>query len=124
MAVTFATPTRRTVDRPSVWVLLSYAALSTLVFGRSRSDRSRGHERGAAKAEIASTRREDDGPQLKGERADERGRGRRAEKPWQIPWAGWKDILWRSYQEVADDRLLAVAAGVVFYGLLAVFPAI
>jgi len=54
----------------------------------------------------------------------ERGRGRRAEKPWQIPWAGWKDILWRSYQEVADDRLLAVAAGVVFYGLLAVFPAI
>src|SRR3954470_16199618 len=103
MAVTFVTPTRRAADRPSVWVLLSYAALSTLVFGRprsSRSDRSRGHEQGAAKAEIASNRGEDnDGPQLKGER----GRGRRAEKPWQIPWAGWKDILWRSYQVVADD---------------------
>src|ERR1700689_2486714 len=24
-------------------------------------------------------------------RATERGRGRRAAAPWQIPWAGWKD---------------------------------
>ena len=36
----------------------------------------------------------------------------------------WKDILWRTYQRTSDDRLLAVAAGVVFYGLLALFPAI
>ena len=40
------------------------------------------------------------------------------------PGGGWKDIFWRTYQEVSDDRLLAVAAGVVFYALLAVFPAI
>lgn len=52
------------------------------------------------------------------------GRGRGARYPWQIPWAGWKDILWRTYAEVTEDRLLAVAAGVVFYGLLAIFPAI
>src|SRR5215471_7157419 len=26
----------------------------------------------------------------------------------------WKDILWRTYQRTSDDRLLAVAAGVVF----------
>jgi membrane protein len=58
------------------------------------------------------------------ERADERGRGRHAETPWQIPWRGWKDILWRTYAQISEDRLLAVAAGVVFYGLLAVFPAI
>jgi membrane protein len=57
-------------------------------------------------------------------RAEEPGRGRDAETPWQIPWKGWKDILWRTYVQIGEDRLLAVAAGVVFYGLLAVFPAI
>ncbi|MGF6308795.1 membrane protein [Bradyrhizobium sp. i1.8.4] len=51
-------------------------------------------------------------------------RGRLAETPLQIPAAGWKDILLRTYQEIDEDRLLATAAGVVFYGLLAIFPAI
>ena len=55
---------------------------------------------------------------------DEGGRGRHAVAPWQIPWKGWKDILLRTYEQMNDDRLLAVAAGVVFYGLLALFPAI
>jgi membrane protein len=36
----------------------------------------------------------------------------------------WKDILWHTYEQVGEHRLLAVAAGVVFYGLLAVFPAV
>ena len=57
-------------------------------------------------------------------RADELGRGRDAEMPWEIPLKGWKDILWRAYQQIGENRLLAVAAGVVFYGLLAVFPAV
>src|ERR1700761_7686801 len=52
------------------------------------------------------------------------GRGRSATSPNRIPWAGWKDIVWRTYEQINDDRLLAVAAGVVFYGLLALFPAI
>ena len=51
-------------------------------------------------------------------------RGRHADTPWQIPWKGWKDILLRTYEQMNNDRLLAVAAGVVFYGLLALFPAI
>jgi uncharacterized BrkB/YihY/UPF0761 family membrane protein len=38
-------------------------------------------------------------------------------------WQGWKDLFWRTYEQIGEDRLLAVAAGVVFYGLLAVFPA-
>jgi membrane protein len=50
--------------------------------------------------------------------------GRHAQAPWQIPWQGWKDIFWRTYEQIGEDRLLAVAAGVVFYGLLAVFPAV
>ncbi len=36
----------------------------------------------------------------------------------------WRAILWRVYQKMNDNRLLAVAAGVVFYGLLALFPAL
>jgi hypothetical protein len=57
-------------------------------------------------------------------RATERGRGRSARSPSQIPWRGWKDILLRTYQETQDDRLLSLAAGVVFYSLVALFPAI
>ena len=57
-------------------------------------------------------------------RAKEPGRGRRATAPWKIPWKGWKDVLWRVYASVNDNRLLAVAAGVVFYSLLAIFPAV
>jgi membrane protein len=52
------------------------------------------------------------------------GRGRLSGNPFQIPWAGWKDILWRTYVRTGEDRLLAIAAGVVFFGLLAVFPAV
>jgi membrane protein len=57
-------------------------------------------------------------------RASEPGRGRQADSPLEIPWAGWKDIFWRTYQQIQDDRLLALAAGVVFYALVALFPAI
>ena len=52
------------------------------------------------------------------------GHGRLSSNPLQIPWAGWKDILWRTYVRTGEDRLLAIAAGVVFFGLLAVFPAV
>jgi len=51
-------------------------------------------------------------------------RGRQAVAPWNIPWQGWKDILIRTYEQINEDRVLPVAAGVVFYGLLALFPAI
>lgn len=52
------------------------------------------------------------------------GRGRQAEKPTEIPAKGWKDILWRVYERVQHDRVMLVAAGVTFYALLALFPAI
>jgi len=52
------------------------------------------------------------------------GHGRLSGNPLQIPWTGWKDILWRTYQQIGEDRLLAIAAGVVFFGLLALFPAV
>lgn len=54
----------------------------------------------------------------------ELGHGRTVSSPAETPAPRWKDILRRTYEQINDDRLLAVAAGVVFYGLLALFPAI
>ena len=76
---------------------------------------------GAAQSDRASPR---SGDVKQDDQAAEDGRGRHASSPGEIPWAGWKDILWHTYARIGHDRLLAVAAGVVFYGLLAIFPAI
>ena len=56
--------------------------------------------------------------------AREDGRGRSAQKPSDMPRRGWRDIVLRVYRGIADDRILANAAAVTFYSLLAVFPAI
>jgi membrane protein len=80
--------------------------------------------RRSATGAFGTTRSSDEPQHLQYARAQEPGRGRLAEAPWQIPWQGWKDVLWRTYGQIGEDRLLAVAAGVVFYGLLAVFPAV
>jgi membrane protein len=54
----------------------------------------------------------------------ERGRGREADRPSEIPLAGWWDIGWRVWREVGQDRVLLIAAGATFYLLLALFPAL
>jgi len=51
-------------------------------------------------------------------------RGRNARTPLDITRSGWKDILVRVYLEFNKDRVLSVAAGVTFYTLLSLFPAI
>jgi membrane protein len=51
-------------------------------------------------------------------------RGRQADTPSEISAKGWKDIALRLYQEFSNDRILLVAAGVTFYAILALFPAI
>ena len=56
--------------------------------------------------------------------AHQPGRGRLADHPAEIPPRGWWDIARRVYDEIFEDRILAVAAGVAFYGLLALVPAI
>ena len=53
---------------------------------------------------------------------DARGRG--ATKVSDIPTPGWKDILWRTYNEVVSDHVMLIAAGVTFYALLALVPAL
>ena len=51
-------------------------------------------------------------------------RGRAATNPVQITRKGWKDVAIRTYLEFNKDRVLSVAAGVTFYTLLSLFPAI
>jgi len=48
----------------------------------------------------------------------------RSDNPPAVRRANWKTTLWCVYERSNDDRLLATAAGVVFFGLLAVFPAV
>lgn len=52
----------------------------------------------------------------------ETGRGRHARSPGQIPAAGWRDIVWRTWSEFNSDRITTVAGGVTFFGILALFP--
>lgn len=51
-------------------------------------------------------------------------RGREAARPSEIPLKGWKDIALRIKDEIDGDNVGLVAAGVAFYGLLALFPLI
>jgi len=50
--------------------------------------------------------------------------GRDAASPLAIPLPGWWSILQRTYAHIGKDHVSLTAAGVAFYGLLAVFPAI
>lgn len=50
--------------------------------------------------------------------------GEYAAGPLAIPMRGWGQVVRRVIREVSTDRLSLVAAGVSFYGLLAIFPAI
>jgi membrane protein len=116
--------------RPSLWRLAFYGLLSLAVSQRRprrqddhRPPKARQQQGGSSRA-FVTAHRTDEPRQVQRQRAQEHGRGRKAASPWQIPWAGWKDIFWRTYAEIQDDRLVAVAAGVVFYALLAIFPAI
>jgi len=52
------------------------------------------------------------------------GRGRSARTPAEIPKRGWKDILLRIWKNIGKHRVVVVAAGVTFYSILALFPAI
>ncbi len=55
-------------------------------------------------------------------RADKRGRS--ADTPGEIPARGWGDILLRTWRAFEEDRILLVAAGVTFYAMLALVPAL
>jgi membrane protein len=51
-------------------------------------------------------------------------RGRQAQRPGEIPRRGWRDIALRIKEETTRDNLSIIAAGVAFYAMLAIFPAL
>ncbi|MHC2109085.1 YihY/virulence factor BrkB family protein [Methylobacterium sp. CM6246] len=51
-------------------------------------------------------------------------RGRQATRPTEIPAKGWKDIALRTYRDIGENRIMLVSAGVTFFALLAIFPAV
>lgn len=44
--------------------------------------------------------------------------------PWRLGMSGWFSVAKRTISETGKDRVTAVAGGVTFFGLLALFPAI
>lgn len=50
--------------------------------------------------------------------------GRRAASPTDVPAAGWRDIAVRTIKEARADGVTLLAAGVAFYALLALAPAL
>ncbi|MEO5640407.1 MAG: YihY/virulence factor BrkB family protein [Sphingomicrobium sp.] len=49
-------------------------------------------------------------------------RGRQADSPVEVPLLGWKEIALRSARVSSKDNIALVAAGVAFYGFLALVP--
>jgi membrane protein len=56
--------------------------------------------------------------------SDAQAAGREAERPSEIPPRGWFAVLKRVKAEVKEDNVPLLAAGVAFYAMLAIFPAI
>lgn len=52
------------------------------------------------------------------------GRGRAARTPLRIPATGWWDIVRRVADKVATENVSILSAGVAFYAMLAIFPAL
>jgi membrane protein len=48
--------------------------------------------------------------------------GRTADSPLEIPALGWKEVAVRTWKQSSQDNVALVAAGVAFYGFLALVP--
>jgi membrane protein len=106
-------PTESRSDRVPLWVTGVTMALLLLGFAPSRTSPPAGPN-------PSSHEREGRVIGLQGGR----GRGRAATHPLEVPVRGWKDILLRVWKNIGKDRVIVVAAGVTFYSVLALFPAI
>jgi membrane protein len=88
-----------------------------------RSDPAQGHlkvvppARSGNKDPLSSGNKD---PLIRGEE----DRGRSATAPSEISARGWKDILVRVYNNVSRHRVMSLAAGMTYYSILAIFPAL
>src|SRR6516165_5552084 len=101
------------------WFAASVLTATMVIYALRRGERP-----ARPKFQLVDPRPAQEPLDLQFARAAEPGTGRKARTPVHIPWQGWKDILLRTYNEILNDRLMAVAGSVVFYSLLSLFPAI
>ncbi len=65
-----------------------------------------------------------DGREQMPQEAVDHGRGRDANSPNEIPVKGLRDVFWRVVNAVIADRVTLIAAGVTYFLLLSLFPAL
>lgn len=80
---------------------------------------SRDHDRPERDPRTHSGSARGDAPE-----AGPKGRGRTAERPRDVPKSGWRDVALRVKDQVREDNLGLVAAGVAFFAFLSLFPAL
>ncbi|GEP12111.1 YihY/virulence factor BrkB family protein [Methylobacterium gnaphalii] len=110
------------VAYPAIWTMATAAALIGLVAMPRRSVQSQPRQDEGDIAQRPSPSHEPE--EARAVASTEADRGRRAASPKEIPAKGWKDVAMRTYRDVGENRLTLVSAGVTFFALLAIFPAI
>lgn len=117
----------RGTDRPTrldTWTVISGVALliaATLTAFLAPEERRPGESADQRNPLGASAR--ETTTRASAETKGEEGRGRLAKSPSEIPARGWKDILLRAYFNISEHHVMALAAGMTYYSLLAIFPA-
>ena len=109
------------MQEKKIWTLVALAMLTALTLVRPERALD-GRVRGRATSRSVRTSSEKDA--IVSDRSAASAFPPHAGSAWLLFRADWGAVLWRVYQKMNENRLLAVAAGVVFYGLLAVFPAL
>ena len=104
-----------------VWTLIALAGLAAVTVMRSDRDLDKGDGDRARSQSVHNSTEKD--PLVSGDPATSAVR-HGVGSAWLLFRTDWSAVLWRVYQKMNENRLLAVAAGVVFYGPLAIFPAI
>ncbi len=127
---TSPSPRRSGTEEPvsAIWMiglataLVGLVALPRLGAGPARTEARPNADRGEDEARRPSPSHE--GGEARAVARSQADRGRQADHPAEIPAAGWKDILLRTYHAVGENRITLVSAGVTFFTLLAIFPAV
>jgi membrane protein len=90
---------------------------------RERVEEKAARRAAAAKAESGAPHPDPDRPPA-GAPSERELPGIHADKPTEIPWAGWKQIVKRAWAENKADNMPIIGGGVAFFGFLSIFPAL
>jgi membrane protein len=90
---------------------------------RERVEEKAARRAAAARAAAAGPAHDPDRPPA-GSPSEQELPGIHAEKPSEIPWRGWKQIVKRAWAEHKADNMPIIAGGVAFFGFLAIFPSL